>query len=303
MPVANAEAAAGDDIETVVGDAHDRQIGLDAATLVAELRVRGAARRLVEIVGGDALQGGERARAAHLKFRERALIDQRHALADRLVLGADMGEPAGAAFEGGHVLAFDAGGRKPVGAFPAEARAEDSALIGEGLVERRAAAAASRMRFLDRPMDQIVAVIGLHRALMEIALAEMMVAEAADVEGPEIHLRLAMGDPLRQRAAGAAAGGDARREAAGDEEIVELGRLAHDRLAVGRDRDRAVDEIADAHFVEDRQALGRGHGDGFEAVEVAREELAAEIEGHAAGPEGHGVVLPTADGKRAGLGL
>ena len=61
---------------------------------------------------------------------------------------------------------------------------------------------------------------------------------------------------MRHRFAGAARGGDARGEAAGDEEIVELRREAHDRLAVGGDGDGAVDERLDADLVQDRQALG-----------------------------------------------
>jgi len=73
-----------------------------------------------------------------------------------------------------------------------------------------------------------------------------------------IESRLALDDPFRHRLAGAAGSGDARGEAAGDIEIVAFRGQAHDRLAIGRDRDRPVDHRADAELVQHRDALGGG---------------------------------------------
>ena len=168
--------------------------------------------------------------------------------------------------------------RKPVRTLPAEARAEDRALGLQQRIERASAAASTGGQLLDRPVDQVVAVIALDRALVAILPAHVMQAEAANVEGPEIALGLAMDDPLRDSPAGTARGGDARGEAAGDEEVVQFRRLAEDRFAVGRDRDRAVDQRTDAELLQDRQALGRRGRNLLEAIEVRRQQLAAELE-------------------------
>ncbi len=79
-------------------------------------------------------------------------------------------------------------------------------------------------------------------------------AEAAHVERPQVHARIAVDDPVGHHPARAARRRDARREAAAQVEVVELGREADDRLAVGGDRDRAVDHLPDADFVQHRDA-------------------------------------------------
>src|SRR5919206_2227691 len=106
----------------------------------------------------------------------------------------------------------------------------------------RAPPAAGGAHLLDWPVQGVVAAVGLDRALGEVAAGGVVRPEAAHVEGPQVVLGLAVEDPLRYGVAGAAARRDARGEAAGDEEVVEPGRRPHDRLAVGRDRDRAVDD-------------------------------------------------------------
>jgi len=82
-------------------------------------------------------------------------------------------------------------------------------------------------------MDLVVAPVAVDAALGEILRAHVMAAEAAHVEGPQVEPGFTLDDPFRHRLAGAAGGGDARGEAAGDVEIVAFGRQAHDRLAVG----------------------------------------------------------------------
>ncbi len=130
-----------------------------------------------------------------------------------------------------------------------------------------------------------------------------MLGEAADVEGPEVHARVAVENPMRHRLAGAAGCGDARCEAAGDEEILELRREPHHRLAVGGDRDRSVDQRLDADFVQDRQALRRAEEDRLEALEILREKLAREFERHALAPASWCVLFPAADRERADVRL
>src|SRR3546814_2546043 len=82
-----------------------------------------------------------------------------------------------------------------------------------------------------------------------------------------------------------AAGGDAVEEAAGDEEVAELRRLAHDEVAVGRIGDRSVDELTHAHGVHHRRHLPRVARQRLKAVEVLRQELAGELAGNAARSE------------------
>ena len=114
---------------------------------------------------------------------------------------------------------------------------------------------------------------------------------------------IAVDDPVGQRLAGAAGGGDAGGEAAGDVEIVEFRREADDRLAVGGDRDRPVDDRLDADLVEERQPLRRRQREEFEPIHVGREKLAGEVEGRPPAPAALGAVLPAADGEGADIGL
>ena len=108
---------------------------------------------------------------------------------------------------------------------------------------------------------------------------------------------IAMDDPVRHGLASAARCGDAGGEAAGDVEIVELRREPHDRLAIGRHRNRAVDDGLDADLVEHRQAFRGRQREKLEAVHVRREQLAAEIERRHAAPAAACTVLPAADGE------
>ena len=87
--VAYAEPGAGHDIERTFRGLHDREIGLDAALGIEKLGVDDSALALVDVAGGEPLQGAQRALARDLEFRERRHIDQRDAFADRLVLAAD----------------------------------------------------------------------------------------------------------------------------------------------------------------------------------------------------------------------
>ena len=57
--VAHAEGAAGHHVEAVLVEPGEGEVGFDAAALVAQLRVDERALRLVEVVGGQPLQGGE----------------------------------------------------------------------------------------------------------------------------------------------------------------------------------------------------------------------------------------------------
>src|SRR6185369_9634108 len=102
--------------------------------------------------------------------------------------------------------------------------------------------------------------------------------EAADVDRPQIHGRLAPDDPLRERAPGAARGGDAVGvEARADEEAGQLRRLAEDERAVGREGLGAVDELDDADVLERGDARERLLHERLEVLPVRVEELEVEV--------------------------
>ena len=146
--------------------------------------------------------------------------------------------------------------REPIRPLPAELRAVHCAALLEDLPQRTAACIARHRQFLARIVQVVIRAIGMDRALVQCTRAGMEVAEAAQVERPEVHLRVALHDPFGHRAPRPAGRGDAGGEAAGDEHVVALGGLAHDRLAVGRHRDRAVDQLLQSQLAERRDALG-----------------------------------------------
>ena len=101
----------------------------------------------------------------------------------------------------------------------------------------------------------------------------MRQAEAADVDRPQVHRRLAGGDPVGKRAAGAARRGDTEGvEAAADVEPTHLRGLAEDEIAIRRERFRAVDQLLDARVLERRHAYERLFHQLLEVVPVGVEQ-------------------------------
>src|SRR4029453_10154052 len=89
--------------------------------------------------------------------------------------------------------------------------------------------------------------IGLERARAHPVRVEMVLAEAADIDRPEIVRRLALGHPFGEHHARAPPrGAVASVEARPDKDTPRLRRLAEDEIAVGREAFGAVDELADA---------------------------------------------------------
>ena len=88
--------------------------------------------------------------------------------------------------------------------------------------------------------------VQLHRPRIHEVPRGVVEREAADVEWPQIERRATLEDPLGHHLPGTATRGDAIEEAGRHEEVVELRHLAHDEIGVGRVRDRAVHERADA---------------------------------------------------------
>ncbi len=70
------EGRAGDDKEALLGQAGDGEIALDPAALVQAFGIDDRSDRLVDVVGADIVQEGQRAGTAHFKFIERSFIEQ-----------------------------------------------------------------------------------------------------------------------------------------------------------------------------------------------------------------------------------
>ena len=159
------------------------------------------------------------------------------------------------------VLRRHAGGREPVGPLPAELGAEAGALRLQALVERRDAQRPAGLVLLMGPGHGVVLAIGFERAGQHPAAVAVERPEAPDIHRPEIHGRLAGGDPFGERPAGAAGARDAEGvEAGADIEAGQLRRLAQDEVAVGGEGFRPVDEALDAGRLQGRHAGQRlGH--------------------------------------------
>ena len=80
------DAAARHHPEALLGEACHREVGHDAAALVEHRGIRHLSRRPVHLVGGDPLQVGQRAGAAHLELDEGRGIEEHDALAGRPML-------------------------------------------------------------------------------------------------------------------------------------------------------------------------------------------------------------------------
>ena len=93
LAVGHAVGAAGDDAELLVVQAHDREVGLEAAARAEHGRVDHASDRDVHLREHGSLQRVERARALHVEDRERGEVEQPGVLAHREMLGVDDRRP------------------------------------------------------------------------------------------------------------------------------------------------------------------------------------------------------------------
>ena len=74
---------------------------------------------------------------------------------------------------------------------------------------------------------------------------------------PVRHARIAVENEVRHCQPRTARGRNACREAAGDIEVLEVGRQTHDRLAIRGNRNGAIDNSLNSGFVQDRQPFRR----------------------------------------------
>src|SRR5262249_56618228 len=103
----------------------------------------------------------------------------------------------------------------------------------EPVVKRRAAKRTAGAILFARPGHRVVLGIGLERPRTHPARIEVVLAETANVDRPEIEGRLAFGDPLGKRHASAPAGRNAEGvKASADKDAAHLRSLAQDDIAI-----------------------------------------------------------------------
>src|SRR6185437_4345009 len=123
-----------------------------------------------------------------------------------------------------------------------------------------------------------------------------------DVDIPQIHRRMALGDPLGQHLAGAARGLDADRvEPRGDVEVLQLRRLAEEIAVVGGEALGTVEEDLQPGLAEYRDAVDGMAQHRLDMVEIGGELVEAEALGDAVHAPRLGDRLEAADEQLAGI--
>ena len=115
-------------------------------------------------------------------------------------------------------------------------------------------------------------------AHLRVGVAERRpVAVARDVHAEHVEAGIAVDHPVRQREADAAALAEPGHDAAGDPEVLEALDRADQRVAVRREREGAVDDLADAGPLEGREMAEADLELGRDALEIGLEEVLPEI--------------------------
>ena len=253
------DGAAGDDPEAVLAEARDRQVAHDPAARREHRRVDDDARRLVDVVGRQALQEGQRPGSLDLDLGERREVEDARPLAAGAVLGLHDRRPearrplvVGQDLVAGQQLAV---GLVPLRALPAGALEELRAEALLALVERRRAQPAGLLVLLARVQDVVDLAIALRAAQAHVARARPVRVEALRVALVEVEQRVAVGHELGQRAPAAGRVRDPDR--LGQPQPARRGALAQQREAVGRERHQAVEGARDLDVAQRRQHPAR----------------------------------------------
>ena len=270
-----------DDVEMLVGEPGDRELGADAAASGQRVGERDAALLHRHLVRDERVEPCRGARARHLVLRERREVDHAHGIAHPVAFVADVLEIV-AAPEAPDVLAGDPRRREPVGALPAIALPPDGAHLVQLRVDGARLGGTCVVALLVGIVDREDVAIGLLVLPDGVALARVR-AEPARVDRQHVDAGLAFDDPFGELPARAARGRNAEAVAFVEPQVRHTPRRTDERAAVRRVGDRAVDDRLDAGVLEARHALHRRLDVRQQAVEVAREELLAELARNAIG--------------------
>ncbi len=261
-----------------------KRSGASRATVRSPMSLPRGGEHRARARGGPRAAGGRRAggraRPRRRGRRPRACRSSRsrggpRRCAHRAALAADRLVRVGAA-EGRHLVGLGALGGEPERVLEAEARAEHRALGLEAVVDRGRALRPRRRQLLVGESDREAAAVVLADLGVGVG-AGREVAEAGDVHREDVHAGVALDDPVGEREADAAALGKARHHAAGAVEVAQARDRADQRVAVGREGERAVDHALDAGALERREMRERDLERGRDAVEVGRQQLVAEV--------------------------
>ena len=132
----------------------------------------------------------------------------------------------------------------PVRPLPADRLEEDGPELPLARVERAESNVAVRGPLLHRVHDAVGLVEPLRRASRDVGPRPLVRVEPRDVGAVRIDLGLAVGHPLGDRLRDPGRLLDPDR--GGRPQPADLGRLAEDRRAVGRERQQSVDRVPDA---------------------------------------------------------
>ncbi len=268
-------------VEAIVSELRDRELRADAALLGQRVAERDAADLRRHLVRHQLVEPRLAARSRDLVLGERREVDHADLLAHPPALVADVLEVVRAP-EAPPVLARDAFRREPVGALPAVALSPHGAHPVQLLVDGAGLRGARVVALLVRIVDGEHVAVGLLVLAHRVALAAVG-AEAARIHAQHVDARVALGDPFRELPARAAGGRHAEAVALVQPDVVHVPCRADQRAAVRRIRDGPVDDGLDPAVLEARDALHRRLDVRQQPVEIAGEELLAELGGHAVG--------------------
>ena len=220
-------------------------------------------------VGGQPVQKRLGAGAGHVELGKARQVHDAHPLPHRAAFPGDQIKDVVAPV----LQLFDeTGGGEILRSLPAVNLGIDRAFFFQLLIERRHAARAAGVDFTagQRGFEHVVIVVETFRAgVVRIGVA----AEATRIDAGHVDFGIAVNHPLRQVLAAARALGDADGRAAALPEVANPMGGSDQRVAIGRVRDRAVDDALDARLGEDWHPLQRLFQPGGDAVNVAFEQL------------------------------
>ena len=234
-------------------------------------RERHAARRR-DLAGEQAIEPGPRTGAADRVRREARGLDE----ADLRTHGGDLrGDGVEVRRAVPAELVAHALGRVPQRHLEPGGRAELRAARLEAVVERRGLERPAGRQLLVREADREAPRVVLLHLGVGVGLAGP-VAEARDIHRPDIHAGVAVDHPVGEREADAAALAEAGHHAAGAPVTLQPAHRADQRIAVGREGERPVDDPLDARVLERREMLEADLERGRDAVDVGLQQLVAE---------------------------
>ena len=267
--------------EPVEAEAGHGQVGLDAALIIAPLRVRRLAHRHVDAGGAQLVEHRQRVGSVHGELGERGLIEQRHLLPHGPALLAGVGPPVLLAVAVG-VLPGLATCGVPVGPLPARGLAEHRPGRIQAVVQGRHPLAPGALVLVEGPVHGVQQPQALGDALGQVGGVGLERKRPADVDRRQVHGRVAVGDPVGQGPAHPSRGLDAHRvEPGGHEAPVHLRGLPQVVHPVGGERLRTVEEQLDAALPQRGHPVDGPLEDRPDVVPVLAQRAEGEVAGDA----------------------